>query len=177
MRIFARRNSLDGDGEEVSTPLAMKLLARHDALDELQRLNTDLQAGDIDSVYYRNSPHEEALAALQTLLHELGFDAELNWARYRADGDYGTGTTRAVNAFARQQGITSDGEQLTTALARRIVANLRPHYGDEWSTVTPIPAAAFRELRTREVQRGGKGTDQIVIARRSCPRAADASRG
>ena len=124
-----------------------------------------IDSGDIQVALHRGSSSTGAVRALQTLPHELGFDAELKWTRYGADGNYGGNTVRAVNAFARQQGIPSDGERLTSALARRIVANLRPRYGDEWSTVTLTPAAAYSKLRTREIQRGGKTWVAVIDGR------------
>ena len=56
----------------------------------------------VQDVLRRKSRFKAEVRALQTILHELGFDNQLNWQKYGADGDYGTGTARAVRAFAQR---------------------------------------------------------------------------
>ena len=86
--------------------IAKKLLARYEILDDLKHLYNAVNGSKIEKLFYRNSPHSVAVGALQTLLNEVGFGNELNWKKYGADGDYGSGTTKAVKAFAKKAGIS-----------------------------------------------------------------------
>ena len=74
------------------------------------------------SVLRRRSGHIEAIRALQAILYELGFGNELNWQKYGADGDYGGGTSRAVREFAQRNNQRGDGETVTPAIARKLIA-------------------------------------------------------
>ena len=76
----------------------------------------------VASVLRRCSGHREAVRALQTILYELGFGNELNWQKYGADGDYGGGTTVAVRTFAQRNNQRGDGERVTPAIARKLIA-------------------------------------------------------
>ena len=70
----------------------------------------------------RRSNNKEAVKALQTILYELGYGRQLNWVKYGADGDYGTGTSRAVREFAKRNNQRSNGEQVSAAIAKRLIA-------------------------------------------------------
>jgi peptidoglycan hydrolase-like protein with peptidoglycan-binding domain len=59
--------------------------------------------------------------ALQHILYALGFEAELKWARYGADGDYGRGTASAIAKFARRNGIDSGGDRVTPPIAEAML--------------------------------------------------------
>jgi peptidoglycan hydrolase-like protein with peptidoglycan-binding domain len=64
-----------------------------------------IDSGKVEHALRKGSRSRGAIRALQTILHELGYDKQLNWEKYGADGDYGGGTTRAVRAFASQRRI------------------------------------------------------------------------
>ena len=70
----------------------------------------------------RQSGQKEAVQALQTILHELGYGKELNWQKYGADGDYGDSTSRAVREFAQRNNQRGDGEWVSPAIAKRLIA-------------------------------------------------------
>jgi peptidoglycan hydrolase-like protein with peptidoglycan-binding domain len=70
----------------------------------------------------RRSGNKDAVRALQAILYELGFGRELNWQKYGADGDYGGSTSRAVREFAQRNNQRGDGETVTPAIARRLIA-------------------------------------------------------
>ena len=137
LKSFAERNKLPGNGESVTPAIAKKLLARYEILDDLQHLYNAVKGNKIEKLFYRNSPHTVAVTTLQTLLKELGFGKELNWKKYGADGDYGSGTTKAVKAFAQQQSISSDGQKFIKALAEIIIKKLEGFYGKNWSKDSP----------------------------------------
>ena len=56
-------------------------------------------------IHLRAGAMNQYVRELQTLLHELGYDRELMWQIYGADGYYGDGTINAVRAFASRNGI------------------------------------------------------------------------
>ena len=100
MAEFARLNGSTASGRRVSRALAEKILARYDSLEELKQLASDVEKKTIEKHYKRGGNDRVRIATLQTLLHDLGFDAELNWRRFGADGDYGRSTAAAVAALA-----------------------------------------------------------------------------
>jgi peptidoglycan hydrolase-like protein with peptidoglycan-binding domain len=164
VRTFAQRNNQRGDGETVTPAIAGKLIARYDMLDDLRHLHNAADEGNVESLYYRGSPHATAVVALQTLLNELGFGTELNWVKYGADGKYGGATTRALKAFARQEDIRSDGTKLTIELANRIIKRLAGFYGDGWvEDVKPIERPA-KILSIREAVEGGRSRIYVSAA-------------
>lgn len=54
----------------------------------------------------RNGDKDETVRAMQQLLILRGYDC----GKYGADGDYGSGTQAALNAFQSANGLTADGE-------------------------------------------------------------------
>ncbi len=164
VREFAKRNNQRGDGEWVSPAIAKRLIARFDILDDLRHLHNAAEEGHVEQLYYRGSPHATAVVALQTLLNELGYGAELNWAKYGDDGQYGGGTTRALKAFARQEGIRSDGRKLTLELANRILEHLAGYYGDGLvEDVKPVKKPT-QKLSIREAVEGGRSRIYVSAA-------------
>ena len=155
VKAFAEKNQLPGNGETVTMAIAKKLLARFEILDELQHLHNAVKENKIEKLYYRNSPHSVAVSALQTLLNEIGFGNELNWKKYGADGDYGSGTVKAVKAFAQKQGLSSDGQRVTKELAEIIIKKLEVFYGKDWAKDEP-PAEIISELSIRQSTENGK---------------------
>ncbi len=131
---FKRRNGLKASGRSVSIQVAKVLLTRFDSLDELQQLNNDLRGNRIGGAYYRGSKDKNAIAALQTLLNDLGFGKQLKWSKYRNDGDYGNATVSALSAFAKKSGISTSGSKLSKKLAQLIISKLKVRYGDGWRT-------------------------------------------
>jgi len=172
VRQFAKRNNQRGDGEWVSPAIAKRLVARYDILDDLRHLHNAVEENTVERFYYRGSPHRTAVVVLQTLLNELGFGAQLNWAKYGADGQYGGGTTRALKAFARQESIPSDGRKLAPELAQRILARLGKFYGDDLAKDVKPVGKTTKKLSLREAVEGGKsrifvsqGVNQVRLTR------------
>jgi peptidoglycan hydrolase-like protein with peptidoglycan-binding domain len=161
---FARRNGLSGDGRTITPAIAAKLIDRYDILDDLRHIYNAVVQDKVEQLYFRRSPHSTAVAALQTLLNELGFGAELNWERYGADGNYGAGTANALKAFARREDIRSDGRELTTELARRIIDRLENFYGPKWAEDTAPVEKAATEVDVREAVENGKSRIYVSLA-------------
>jgi len=84
----------------------------------IQKLITDK---NVESVLKRKSKIKDTVRALQNILHELGFDEELKWKKYGADGDYGGGTSKAVKAFADRNKLQGNGKSVTPAIAKKII--------------------------------------------------------
>lgn len=137
VKSFVQKNKLKGNGERISPVIAKKILARYEILDDLQHLYNAVKENKIEKFFYRGSTHTVAVGALQTLLNALGFGKELNWKKYGADGDYGSGTTKAVKAFAQQQGISGDGQKFTKALAEILIKKLEVFFGKDWAKDNP----------------------------------------
>lgn len=149
---FAKRNGSTANGERVSSALAEKILARYDSLEELKQLSEDVEKKRIERHYKKGGSDRVRIATLQTLLHELGFDKELNWNKFGADGDYGRSTTAAVAAFGKREGVDGDGRVLTMPLAELIVAQLGPFYGDSWHAPSHTPTPAPGSLSVKSVK-------------------------
>ena len=139
---FARRNGSAASGEGVTKSLAGSILERYDSLEELKQVAADVEKEAIEKVYRTGGTDRIRIAALQTLLCDLGYGRQLNWDRFGADGDYGRSTTAAVAAFGRREGMATDGTVLPLALAARLVEQLAECYGDSWDepshTATPV---------------------------------------
>lgn len=152
--LFAEKNHLEGDGRVVTEKIAQAILARYDLLDELNYLHTLVERKDVAKRICFGSKDSVGVKSLQTLLNALGFGAQLNWEKYGADGQYGKGTLTALKAFAGQQGITTDGRQLSEDLANCIIDNFRAFLGNDWApqkpssleTTTTAGNLTFREV-------------------------------
>jgi peptidoglycan hydrolase-like protein with peptidoglycan-binding domain len=164
VKAFAERNGLSGDGETITPAMADKLMDRYDILDDLRHIYNAVTQDKVEQLYFRRSPHNTAVAALQTLLNELGFGAELNWEKYGADGNYGAGTANALKAFARREGLRSDGRALTAELARRIIDRLRNFYGPNWVEDSAPVEKAATEVTVREAVENGKSRIYVSLA-------------
>lgn len=89
----------------------------------IDRIKTLISQNKVEQVLKKKSGSKDDIRALQTALYELGYGEELNWERFKADGDYGGGTTKAVKAFANNNEMSSlSGETVNKALAEKIVA-------------------------------------------------------
>jgi peptidoglycan hydrolase-like protein with peptidoglycan-binding domain len=164
VREFAQRNNQRGDGETVTPAIARRLISRYAILDHLRHLQNAVEENKVERFYYRGSLHSTAVVVLQTLLNELGFGEQLNWVKYGADGQYGGGTTRALKAYARQEGIGSDGRALTIDLAQRILARLVNFYGDDLAKDVKPVGKTTKKLSIREAVEGGKSRIYVSAA-------------
>jgi peptidoglycan hydrolase-like protein with peptidoglycan-binding domain len=150
---FARRNGSSANGERVTAAIAGKILARYESLEELKQLAEDVGKERIERFYKVGSGEQIRVAALQTLLHDLGYDEELNWKKYGADGSYGRSSTAAVAAFAADEGLGGDGSALTLPQAKNLVARLSRFYGAGWNTPAHRPTPAPGSLSLKSVTR------------------------
>lgn len=130
--LFLAKNKLNGDGSYLYKSTAELILKRHDTLDNLQVLGLDVEANKTAEIYYYKSKEKSKIQALQTILNELGYGKALNWSKYKNDGDYGDSTTIAVQLFAKNHNIISDGKILTNEIAALLVNEQAAFYGKHW---------------------------------------------
>ena len=98
---FAKRNGVQSDGTKVGVKLGRLLVQRLEFLDEMHHMQDAVENAKILQQLYFKSGAKVAITVLQNVLHELGYDDEMNWAKFGADGEYGKGTTKAVKGIVR----------------------------------------------------------------------------
>ena len=148
---FARRNNSTAKGERVTSVLAVRILARYDSLEELKQLAEDVAKKRVAREYRVGGGDRIRIASMQTLLNDLGYGEQLNWAKWGADGGYGRSSRAAVAAFATDEGLDGNGSVLTLPLAQRMVARLGPFYGDNWHDLGHAAAPAPGSLSIKSV--------------------------
>lgn len=84
-----------------------------------------LEAGEAAVALRRGSDYGFAVRALQIMLYKMGFGGAMNWDTFRADGDYGGGSTRAVKGFCEANAIESDGTQVDEATLNLMLSRER----------------------------------------------------
>ncbi|MEL6593556.1 MAG: peptidoglycan-binding domain-containing protein, partial [Bacteroidota bacterium] len=106
-----------------------------------------VQANMADRVLRRKSPVKHSIRSLQVLLYKLGFAKELGWDTYRADGDYGGGTTKAVSAFLQKNGLQGNGEVVDTATAQLMLDRyqLLVHMNHLWQALKANQMAPYAQ--------------------------------
>jgi peptidoglycan hydrolase-like protein with peptidoglycan-binding domain len=81
-----------------------------------------IQIATVEQQLKQGTQDKESVRALQNLLHELGFDDEMNWQKYGADGFYGDGTVKAVRDFALKNDLESEGLTVNSQIAKKLLA-------------------------------------------------------
>ena len=74
-----------------------------------------------------------SVTAIQVMLFERGYAEQLNFKKFGADGSYGQSTRKAMMAYARDNGIESDGDMLTRPLMDLMLNDIDAFYGKDWS--------------------------------------------
>ncbi len=138
VKLFAQRNDTSSDGNTVTAELGRLMIKRYNFLDELRHLRDIAEDPTLLQSIFRGSPHQMPITVLQSTLHELGYDKNLNWERFGADGDYGRSTTAAVKAFARDNGLSTDGESITLDMIKIALARFEGFFGDAWYEESPM---------------------------------------
>ena len=166
VKAFIQKNNLPGNGEVVTKEIAKTMLDREEIVDELRHLHNAAAGNKVERYYYRGSSHAIAVVAVQTLLHELGYDEELKWETYGADGDYGRSTTAAVKAFAEKEGIENDGAIVTGEIAREMLIKFEDYYGPGWLDFEKEESLHITEKveygKTRVYVSGGEDTVRLT---------------
>ncbi len=134
---FAKANGVASDGSSVAAKLGRFLVQRYEFLDEMHHMQDAIKSSKILKDLRFKSPNKIAITVLQDILHEHGLDAELNWEKFGADGEYGKSTVAAVQAFSEKHGIESDGMSVTLAMAKASLKDFIGFYGKDWYQESP----------------------------------------
>lgn len=137
LKDFAKRNKIRFDGSFVPVKVARLLVERYDFLDEMHHMQDAINSPALLRQLRVGSRSKVAVTVLQEILRAEGFEKELNWSKFGADGDYGGSTAAAVKAFAGKHGIPSDGRSVTKDMAEALLAKLIPLYGPDWYKESP----------------------------------------
>lgn len=132
VRAFAEKNNVASSGTSVTQKLAKLILQRHDFLPSMYII-WEIHSSDLRTKLYISRGTKMSIIAVQTLLNELGYGQQLQFAKYGADGLYGNSTRKAVIAYARDNNIESDGDLITRPLANLLLNNINVFYGKDWS--------------------------------------------
>lgn len=89
-------------------------MSHHATLDNLRRNDS------LDQLKQGSRAHT-TIRSLQHLLRDIGYQKELNWDKYGADGFYGNSTTTALRAFLERNDLPGDGTQLTDQAAEKLL--------------------------------------------------------
>lgn len=131
---FAAGNNHDSDGSSVDNALAQLIVQRHDFLPDMYVL-WSIHQSDLRTRKYISKGTRTSIMAVQILLNTLGYGELLSFKKYGADGLYGSSTRKAVIAYARDNGISSDGDWLTRPLIDLMLKHINPYYGKNWSAL------------------------------------------
>ena len=148
---MALRSELDGIDAAAEYNWGTYLMKERDTLKNL------IDDGTVATTLVQDSSARHAIAALQTILHWLGFDRELDWETSGADGDYGKATAAAVAEFARRNGSTANGARVTGALAQKILARY-----DALEELKQLAEDVEKNRIEKNYRKGG--TDRVRIA-------------
>lgn len=129
---FATKNNNKSDGTSVSNQLAKLILQRHDFLPSMYLL-WSISNSDLRTKKFISKGTKMSIIAVQTLLNERGYGVQLNFPKFGADGSYGSGTRNAAIAYAKDNGIESDGDLLTRPLIDLMMKDINAFYGKNWS--------------------------------------------
>ena len=129
---FASKNGNTSDGSKVSQTLAKLILQRHDFLPSMYILS-EIHTSDLRTRKYISRGTRMSITAVQVLLNELGYAAQLNFAKYGADGLYGKSTKKAMIKYGKDNGIDSDGDLLTRPMVNLMLKHINVYYGRNWS--------------------------------------------
>jgi peptidoglycan hydrolase-like protein with peptidoglycan-binding domain len=128
----------------------------------LERL---LNANNVSSVLFKSNTKKTEVEEFQTILHQLGFDQELNWDNFGADGYYGTACTNAVKAFCSKNNITSDGTIVTNEIAKSMVSryNILDELQDLYTDIKTSPNTLNQIYRKGSSDKGAVASLQALL--------------
>ena len=120
---FCQQNDIDSNGETVTNAILekIKIATADSANEEIKQLFQKILSQEKPQNYFvRGSKNKAELKVLQTALYAIGYEKELNWAKYGADGGYGQSTVDAVLAFANKNDFENNGESVSLEMLEKI---------------------------------------------------------
>lgn len=128
---FANKNDFETDGQTVSIEMFKKIVELNNVVRHLRTLNQSIE----DNKGITENSSTSTVTALQNMLHFLGFDEELNWERFGADGIFGNSSIAATTAFATKEALEFDGETVSIEILQKMLSFYESGFGDDWKTV------------------------------------------
>jgi peptidoglycan hydrolase-like protein with peptidoglycan-binding domain len=128
---FIQKNNLDGNGGTVTLDILKKAATLDEVVPHLRTLNKTVGANET----IKKASDKAVVKALQNMLYHLGYDAELNWDKYQDDGDFGSSSIAAVQAFAGKETLTFDGNEVTIEISQKIISFYENDLGDDWKNI------------------------------------------
>ncbi|WP_053002329.1 M15 family metallopeptidase [Kordia jejudonensis] len=140
---FAEKNTYVSDGTSVSNKLCELIVQRHNFLPEMYLLWA-IHSSDLRTKKYISKGTRTSVSAIQTFLYTIGYGAELNFAKFGADGLYGNSTRKAVIKYTSDNTINSDGDWLSRPVVDLFLKDINRFYGRKWSDHAPknLPSEA-----------------------------------
>ncbi|MEL6867657.1 MAG: peptidoglycan-binding protein [Bacteroidota bacterium] len=129
---FAQKNTISSTGKFVTKKLGKLIIERHTFLPSMYIL-WSIHKSDFRTKRFVSKGTRTSITAIQILLNELGYGEQLNFAKFGADGLYGNFTRKAIIAFAKDNGISTDGDLLTRPLINLLLESVNNFYGKHWS--------------------------------------------
>ena len=129
LKAFGEKNKINTDGKKMTSRLAKTLLHRYAMLDEIQHLNEAIQSNSLKKYYSQGTSEKTGVAAMQTLLKELGYGKNQDWDSVERNGVFDESVVNALKAFGKKEGIETDGTELTKPLAERMLDKFTIFYG------------------------------------------------
>ena len=116
VRAFCTRNRIPFDGMNVTAAMLSKMIQRQDALEGLALLQRSQKAQSLSIAFNLSDPLNYGAQQLMVLLENLDI----------YEPHIGTG----LRFYAQQRGIAYAGNQVSDEIARSLIAELSPTYGD-----------------------------------------------
>lgn len=116
VRAFCARNRIPFDGMNVTAVILSKMIQRQDALEGLTLLQRSQKAQSLQAAFNLSDPLNYGAQQLSILLENLDI----------YEPHIGTG----LRVYAQQRGIPYLNNQLSDEIARSLIADLSPTYGD-----------------------------------------------
>ncbi|WP_298426167.1 peptidoglycan-binding protein [uncultured Kordia sp.] len=133
---FATKNNYTSDGTSVPNELCELIVQRHNFLPEMYLLWA-IHSADLRTKKYISKGTRTSISAIQTFLNTIGYGAQLNFAKFGADGFYGNSTRNAVIAYTKDNNISSDGDWLSRPVVDLFLKDINVFYGRKWMDHAP----------------------------------------
>lgn len=119
VRSFAQRNGFTSDGLAVTPQMAIRIIQRYDTIEGLSLIQQGLEANNLETLFNPLDPNNYGSQQLKVMLQSLGvFEADL---------------PEAVRQYALKQSLFfEDGSRFSPNVARAMMAELLPAYGDRF---------------------------------------------
>lgn len=124
VRAFAQKNQFNSDGIAVTPRMAIRMIQAYEMLEGLALLQQGLEKNSISNLFNPLDPNNYGTQQLKIMLPALGF--------------YEKEIPEALRQYALSQNLFfENGNRLTESLARALLAELLPTYGEAFRLKSP----------------------------------------